>query len=124
MVTNEKRPRWVRAVPWALGLTLGGPLLNSLAMPSCRYSGQLVALMAGCVWLFLCGWGAITQPWVISKYFGQPSMVGEMTEENTTGFVRWYFRICGVVMMLLAVLLGLAASCGLLHEGPVQLPLH
>ncbi len=105
-ISQEPKPRWVKLLIVALAITLGVPVILSFIFFRHYQFWQLLALLAGCAWLFVCGFFTSFNPLPIARYLARPGTYDLMLRDKHPAITRWYFRIAGAVMMLIALALG------------------
>ena len=105
-ISQQSKPLWVKLLIAALIVTVGAPVLLSLVLFHHYQFWQLLALLAGCCWLFICGVFTAFKPLPIARYLARPGTYDLMLRDKHPAITRWYFRMAGSVMMLIALLLG------------------
>ena len=105
-IRQEPKPRWVKLLYVALALTIGVPVILSFVLFHHYQFWQLLALLAGCFWLFVCGFFTTFKPLPTARYLARPGTYDLMLRDQHPAFTRWYFRIAGAAMMLIALFLG------------------
>ena len=103
---QEAKPRWVKVLVAALLITMGAPVVLSFVFFAHYQFWQLLALLLGCFWLFVCGFFTAFKPLPIARYLARPGTYELMLRDKHPAWTRWYFRIVGAVMMLIALALG------------------
>ena len=106
MSASEPKPKWVKLTGVALAVSIGLPVLLSFVFFHDYQFWQLLALLIGCAWLFVCGFTTVFKPLTIARYFARPGMYDLMLRDQHPAMTRWYFRITGTIMMLIALFLG------------------
>ncbi len=102
LIHREPKPLWVKLVIAVIAITILAPMLLSFVFQRHLAALQLTGLLAGCAWLFVCGFFTTFNPLPIARWFARPGTY-ELLLNNTSAFFRWSLRIAGVVMMLLAL---------------------
>ena len=105
-IQQKPKPLWVKLVIAALAITIGAPVILSFMFLHQYQFWQLLALLAGCFWLLVCGFFTTFKPLPVARYFARPGTYELMLRDKHPAVTRWYFRIAGAVMMLIALALG------------------
>lgn len=108
------KPLWVRIVNWSAVLSVVTPMIVSFFSPHSAF-WQLWMLIAGSLWVAWSGVMTMFWPFVFARYWAGPSMVGPITAENTGTLARWYFRIAGLMLLLVGFTVALVGGVLLLH---------
>ena len=97
-ISQPSKPRWVKLLIAAIAISLGVPVILSFVFLHQYQFWQLIALFVGCSWLFVCGFFTTFNP--------LPGTYELMLRDKHPAVTRWYFRLAGSFMMLVALLLG------------------
>ena len=106
MNDSQPKPAWVKATGIALAVSMALPLLLSFVFFRHYQFWQLVALLVGGMWLFVCGFFTAFRPLVIARYFARPGTYELMLRDRHPTVTRWYFAITGTILMVIALLMG------------------
>ena len=108
MSGSEQKPLWVKVIGIALAVSMVVPLLLSFVFYRHFQFWQLVTLLVGGVWLFICGFFTTFKPLTIARYFARPGTYDLMLRDRHPTVTRWYFAFTGTILMLIALFMGTA----------------
>lgn len=103
IIPREPKPLAVKLTIWAIVLSIVVPFVLSMFL---GIGWQIVGLLAGCFWLFVCGVFTTFKPLPIARWFARPGTYELMLKPNQPAFTRWFLRLGGVFMMLVALFVG------------------
>ena len=114
--SQSAKPLWVKQTCWALGLTLGAPILASLIFRAHTAAWQLAALLVAGLWLAACGYFTDATPLPMARYFARPGTY-ELMLNHPSRIATWYLRFAGAFMLLLGLAIAAAAALLLTPKG-------
>ena len=114
---QSPKPYWVKLTIAAVWVSLLAPVLLSFVLSREYQFWQMLALLVASGWLFVCGMFTARDPVPVARWFGRPRDYEFLLRDRDSAGTRWYFRVAGAVMMLIALVLGVASAVMLSGTG-------